>query len=136
MLKDRLLSLDIGEKRIGVAVSDPLGLSAIPLEYIPNDPSANEKLSNYIAEYEIKTIVIGIPLDQMGKEGTSARRIKKVVTNLRLSQEVVFWDERFSSKAAERNLIEMNVSRKNRKSKIDSKAAAFILEGYMMSLSN
>ena len=136
----RILGLDIGLKRIGVAVSDPFGVTATPLEFILNDEKVFEKINDLIKNYKISKIVIGLPLTLKGEEGEQARYTKEFVENLKnhIPQdiEIIFVDERFTSSLAEKTLSQ--TKKKNKKEKIDSLSAVFILQTYLdrLSLSN
>ena len=136
----RILGLDIGLKRIGVAVSDPFGITATPLEFILNDGKVFEKINDLIKIYKISKIVIGLPLTLKGEEGEQARYTKEFVENLKnhIPQdiEIIFVDERFTSSLAEKTLSQ--TKKKNKKEKIDSLSAVFILQTYLdrLSLSN
>jgi putative Holliday junction resolvase len=136
----RILGLDIGLKRIGVAVSDPFGITATPLEFILNDEKVFEKINDLIKNYKISKIVIGLPLTLKGEEGEQARYTKELAENLKnhIPQdiEIIFIDERFTSSLAEKTLSQ--TKKKNKKEKIDSLSAVFILQTYLdrLSLSN
>ena len=130
-MEKRILALDIGEKRIGVAVTDPFNIMAQPLPYILNDDQTKKEIENLIEEKNIKLILIGLPKDQMGKEGKSAQKIKTYCNNLKLNIPITYYDERYSTKAANKHLLTLDIKRKKRKELIDSQAAAFILEGYL-----
>ncbi|ACD66115.1 MAG TPA: Holliday junction resolvase RuvX [Sulfurihydrogenibium sp.] len=133
----RILGLDIGLKRIGVAVSDPFGVTATPLEFILNDEKVFEKINDLIKNYKISKIVIGLPLTLKGEEGEQARYTKEFVENLKnhIPQdiEIIFVDERFTSSLAEKTLLQ--TKKKNKKEKIDSLSAVFILQTYLDRLS-
>lgn len=131
----RILGLDIGDVRIGVAVSDPLGIIAQPHSVVKcsglkNDIAAIAKLA---AETEAVLIVAGLPLNQEGKPGPQAEKVLGFIGQLRnaVNVEIVTQDERFSTAAAQRMLIEANVSRKGRKQVIDKIAAHHILQTYL-----
>ncbi len=129
----RVLGLDIGTKRIGVALSDPFLIIAKPLDFIHNDEKAVEKIKSLIKDYNVSTIVVGLPLTLKGKEGEQAKytyefteKIKESIENIN----IVFIDERFTSSLAEKQLGK----KKNKKEKIDSLSAVFILQTYLDSL--
>jgi putative Holliday junction resolvase len=136
----RILGLDIGLKRIGVAVSDPFGVTATPLDFILNDEKVFEKINGLIKNYKISKIVIGLPLTLKGEEGEQVRYTKEFAENLKnhIPQgiEIIFVDERFTSSLAEKTLSQ--AKKKNKKEKIDSLSAVFILQTYLdrLSLSN
>lgn len=132
----RILALDIGTKRIGVAVSDPLGITAKPLDYIINDEFVFEKIKDLIKKENISTIVIGLPITLKGKEGQQveytknfAEKLKNYIPNIN----VVFIDERFTTSLAEKHLSQTK-KKKNMKEYIDSLSAVFILQTYLDSL--
>ena len=133
----RCLGLDVGTKTIGVAMSDALGLAAHPLLVLPRagtvkDIAAVEAL---VDEHEVEALVVGLPLELSGKIGHRARRVKVLIDALsekfagRLP--VHEWDERFSTSAVERVLIDADMSRAKRKKVIDKQAAAYILQGWL-----
>ena len=131
-----LLGLDYGSKVIGVAVSDP-GLSvASPLTSIERTkfPADTAALAAIVAERNIGGFVVGLPKNMDGSEGPSAQAVRAFVRNLSEKTKlpdlpVVFWDERLSTAAIERFLVEDDMSRKRRDSVVDKMAAAYILQG-------
>ncbi len=134
----RILGLDFGQKTIGVAVSDSLGWTAQGVEIIRRQEENNlknsmERLAQLCKEYGIETIVLGYPKNMNNTMGD--RAIKTEGFKKRLKKElklpVKLWDERLSTVAAERDLLEADVSRKGRKEVIDKMAAVFILQGYL-----
>ena len=136
----RILALDVGQKRIGVAVSDPLGITAqgagvITRKNIEDDINEVKK---YIDEYRAESIVVGMPINMDGTKGESAKKVSEFVETVssRLSIPVVTYDERLSTKESEKFLISSDVSRKKRKSVIDKIAAQLILESYLERLKN
>lgn len=136
--RTRIMSLDIGTKRTGVALSDETRLFASPLITIQESqfkPWLN-KIKELIETHEVSQIVVGLPLNQYGEEGEDALNTRKYIAVLQTGVEtpVVEWDERFSTVQAERTLLEGDVSRKNRKKVIDQVAACIILQSYLDSL--
>ena len=136
----RILGLDVGEKTIGIAVSDPLGWTAQGIKTWRRQGIKNDiqELSNIIADYEIEKIVIGLPLNMNGTEGPSAEKARQMGQTLKEVLpvcEIIFQDERLSTVAAERVLLEGNVSRGKRKKIIDKMAAVYILQGYLDAIS-
>ncbi len=128
----RSLGLDIGEKRIGVALSDPLGIYAFPLETLRGIDS--RRLREYVVEKVregVTTAVVGLPLTMTGREGREAERVRKYAEELRSVEglEVVVWDERLSTVEAEKRLKEVGGWRRGRKA--DAEAAAVILQSYL-----
>lgn len=131
----RIVGLDVGDVRIGVAVSDPLGVIAQARDTIVcQSPEADAAAVRAAVEKaEAVRVVAGLPLDQRGEIGPQARKVLAFVERLRtvLAVEVVTQDERFTTAAAERMLIDANVRRKNRKKVIDKVAAQHILQTYL-----
>lgn len=129
----RIAGLDLGSKTIGIAVSDTgLGL-ANPRPVLKRTKFSKdaEILLSFFEKEDIAVIVIGLPLNMDGSSGPRAQATRAFVRNMGLRTQIpfVFWDERLSTIAAQRSLIEMDVSRKQRAQRIDSAAAAFILQG-------
>ena len=131
----RVLGLDIGERRIGVALSDPEGIIAIALTVIDRKSAdaALKQLIDLTHEHEVERIVIGLPRSLDGSLGKQAQAVQTFAESLVRCTElpVVTWDERLSTVAAERMMIEAGVKRDKRKKRLDSEAAAFILQGYL-----
>lgn len=136
----RILGLDIGDKTVGVAISDPLWLTAQPVETIHYKfkNQVYKRLNDLINEYSITEIVSGLPLNMNGSEGPQAQKTRKFAEDLtaylnkkKKSIPLVFWDERLSTIAAERVLLEADLSRAKRKKVIDKMAASLILQGYL-----
>lgn len=132
----RIMGLDVGERTIGVAVSDPLGLTAQGITTIRRDGDLEkdlEKLQQIIKEWEVTGIVVGLPKNMNGTLGPSAERCQEMAKVLAETTglPVESWDERLSTMAAERTLLEGNVSRRKRKKVIDKMAAVIILQGYL-----
>lgn len=131
----RVMGLDLGRKTIGIAVSDPLRLTAQGVEVWRRRGIAEdlERLARLASEYEVSLIVLGLPLRTDGAAGPEAKYALAFADSLRkrLGIEVVLWDERFTTKEAERALIGAGVGRKRRKGVVDMTAAALILDGYL-----
>ncbi|MDT8901046.1 Holliday junction resolvase RuvX [Anaeroselena agilis] len=132
----RILALDVGERTIGVAVSDELGLTAQGLEVIRRtSPAADfRRLAELVAAYKVDTFLIGLPKNMngtIGPRGESTQRFAAEIAAAFPSCGVKLWDERLSTVAAERSLIEADVSRRRRREVIDKMAAVFILQGYL-----
>ena len=131
----RILGLDIGEKRVGVAISDELGLIAQGIDVIErkNDGKDIDRICKIISEYRVTKIVAGLPKNMNGTLGPSGTAVKNYATKLQNTSciEVDFWDERLTTVAAERTLLEADVSRKKRKKVIDKLAAVLILQSYL-----
>jgi putative holliday junction resolvase len=131
----RILALDLGERRIGIAVSDLLGLTAQGMEVIDKKQTPNwlYRLDTLIQEYEVGRIVIGFPRNMDGSIGSKGEASKKFadVVKERYTLPVELWDERLSTAAAQKSLIKADVSRKKRKQVVDQVAAQWILQGYL-----
>ncbi len=132
----RALALDIGDKTIGVAVSDLLGLTAQGVETIRRTSNKDDlkRLGELVAQFEATTFVIGLPKNMDGTEGTRCELVRKFAAKIATTfpaVKQVFWDERLSTVAATRSLIEADVSRRKRKKVIDKMAAVYILQGYL-----
>jgi putative Holliday junction resolvase len=130
---NRLLGLDIGEKRIGVAISDELGMIASPLVTINATGNVLAEMRTLIAKYDIPRIIVGLPVGLSGREGPQAKKVRAVADALAadLGIDIVYSDERLSSTVAEAALISQGTRRDKRKQHIDSMAAAVILQGYL-----
>jgi putative Holliday junction resolvase len=128
----RRMALDVGERRIGVAISDPLGVNAAPLEVIEGlDPAGLRHYVEEMSRQGVGLVVIGLPLTTRGEEGRQARVTREYARAIEEIEgiEVVLWDERFSTVEAERRLREAGRSLKGRK--VDAEAAAVILQSYL-----
>lgn len=139
----RYLGVDVGTKRVGVAVSDALGTMALPLETVDGTKPklASKHLAEIAREYGVGDVVVGWPIEMSGLEGRAARSVKSFIGHLevaldRMHLEVKIhkWDERLTTHAAQSLLIEADVSRRKRKETVDQIAAAHILQGYLDSL--
>jgi putative holliday junction resolvase len=131
----RLLGLDLGEKTVGLALSDP-GLSvASPITTIRRTKfTADAKeLLRIVAERQVGGLVIGLPLNMDGSEGPRCQSVRQFAVNLTKLQDLptLFWDERLSTVAVERNMVAADMSRAKRAKVIDQAAAAFILQGVL-----
>lgn len=133
MLMERLLGLDIGSKRIGVAVSDEMGMIASPVKTIDAQSDVAAELRVLIATYKATRLIVGLPVGMSGREGPQATDVRKVADKLGrdLDIEIVYSDERLSSAVANQALIGQGKRRDKRKQHIDSMAAAVILQGYL-----
>jgi len=131
----RVLGLDMGSKRIGVAVSDPLGITAQPLTVIKaeNNQEILEELKPIINDQKADEIVLGLPLNMNGTEGPQAKRVIEFCDFLKgkINIPVKLWDERMTTAQVERIMIKADVTRKKRKEKIDKLAAQVILQSYL-----
>ncbi|NMB34931.1 MAG: Holliday junction resolvase RuvX [Firmicutes bacterium] len=131
----RILSLDVGEKKIGVAVSDALGITAQGLGVIERQNRRRDfsRILRYAEEYEAGEIVVGLPRNMDGTIGPQAQGVLDFCKKLAhvAGVPVVTWDERLTTVAANRTLLEADLRRSKRKKVIDKLAAVFILEGYL-----
>jgi len=131
----RILSLDVGGKRIGMAVSDALGLIAQQLETLvrKNEQDDFKRIKDIIKDREIREIVVGFPLNMDGTEGPKAEEINKFIEGLKeqCSIPIKIWDERLTTREADRILRAADVSRKKRKKLDDKLAAQLILQSYL-----
>jgi putative Holliday junction resolvase len=131
----RILALDIGQKRIGVAISDALNMTAQGLETLrrESDESAFNKIRALADEHNISKIVVGIPLNMNGSKGPSAILVEGFIEKMkkRVPVEVETVDERLTTVQGERALLEGDVSRRKRKMSIDRIAAQLILQSYL-----
>ena len=129
----RLIGLDLGEKTIGLALSDTLLSVASPLETLKSGKfSANaDALQRLIKTHGVGGLVVGLPLNMDGSEGPSAQSARAFARNFanRSDVAIVFWDERLSTAAVTRTLLEADSSRKRRAEVVDKMAAAYILQG-------
>ena len=129
----KIMGIDIGEKRIGIAVSDSLGYTAQGVETYKR---TGEGDAAYIAakmkELGASKVVVGLPLNMNGSEGPAAQKVREFADKLQaLGVEVDFQDERLTTVSAERMLIEADVSRKKRRQVVDKLAAVYILRAYL-----
>src|SRR3974377_761408 len=134
----RVLAIDYGSKRMGIAVSDELKLIAQPLEYIPAEPFADflGRLKDLLREKEVELILVGLPRNMDGSYGPAALKVQAFIAALKAAGTVPIktWDERLTSVQANRYLIQGNVRREKRKEKVDKMAAAILLQSYLDSL--
>lgn len=131
----RILGLDHGTRRVGVALSDETHLIAQPLEYIAPEPFADflTRLKEIIREKEIGLIVIGMPRNMDGSYGPAALKVQEFAAALKdaVTVPLKLWDERLTTTQAQKFLIEGGVRRDKRKEKVDKTAAAILLQSYL-----
>ncbi|MDD6037593.1 MAG: Holliday junction resolvase RuvX [bacterium] len=134
----RIMGLDFGSKTVGVAVSDPLKITAQGVEIIrrksPNKLRQTlARIEELVQEYEVEEVVLGYPKNMNGTEGERCERTKEFQEMLerRLNLPVALWDERLTTVAADRVMMEVGIRRENRKEYVDEIAAVFILQGYL-----
>lgn len=137
----RVMGLDYGSKTVGVAISDPLGITAQGIETIERKEENKlrktlARIEELVKEYEVEKIVLGFPKNMNNTIGDRAEKSLelKAMLERRIGIPVIMWDERLTTVEAERTLIESKVRRENRKKYVDKIAAVFILQGYLDSL--
>ncbi|MBL7565124.1 Holliday junction resolvase RuvX [Staphylococcus saccharolyticus] len=141
MLKHKIIGLDVGSKTVGIAISDLMGWTAQGFDTLRINEEQNElgidQLIKIIKDNQVGTVVIGLPKNMnnsIGFRGEASIQYKEKLQEALPHIEVIMWDERLSTMAAERSLLEANVSRQKRKKVIDKMAAVFILQGYLDSI--
>jgi putative Holliday junction resolvase len=131
------MGLDVGSKTIGVAISDELGIAANPVATLSRRGTASDaaQVASLAESREVGDVVVGWPLDLSGQVGHRARRVQVFIDALRVALPAAVglhrWDERFSTVAAERILLEADLSRRKRRQVVDRQAAAYILQGWL-----
>ena len=137
----RVMGLDYGSKTVGVAISDPLGITAQGIETIERKEENKlrktlARIEELVKEYEVEKIILGFPKNMNNTIGERAEKSLelKAMLERRIGIPVIMWDERLTTVEAERTLMESNVRRENRKKYVDKIAAVFILQGYLDSL--
>jgi putative Holliday junction resolvase len=131
----RILAIDHGTKRVGLALSDETGTIAQPLQFLPAEPAALllDRLKEIVAHRKVEQIVVGIPRNMNGTYGPAAEKAREFVAALRqvLTAPVATWDERLTTVQAHRALIETGMRREKRKERVDQTAAAILLQSYL-----
>lgn len=142
-MKKRIMGLDYGDKTVGVAISDPLGITAQGREIVRRErPDKLRKtcarIEELIQEFEVEKIVLGLPKNMDGSEGIRVEKTKafKEMLERRTGLEVILWDERLTTVAADRYMDEAGIKGDKRKEIVDEIAAVFILQGYLDSIGN
>lgn len=134
-LTGRTLALDLGDRRIGLALSDPTGLAARPLMTLTRTTRGDDMdaILGIIRRHDVKRIVVGMPLNMDGRRGPRARLTEAFIDRLRgaTGLPVIAWDERLTTVQAERILLEGDVSRARRRKVIDQVAAVIVLQAYL-----
>ena len=132
-MHNRLLGIDYGDVRIGIAVSDPLGLTAQPVGTITNSATAIQEIIEIIVQKKVTKCIVGLPKNQHGDDSIKAASVRDFAEKLKnaFNIEIEFVDERYSTIAVTRTLNDMNIKGKKRKSVIDTQAAMFILQGVL-----
>jgi len=136
-----MLGIDYGSERVGLSLSDPLGIIAQPIEALKNDSSLFSHLEQISARENVKLIVVGMPFNLKGQSAQKAGEVQKFIELLKakLSIEIVTWDERFTTTIAHQTMLTMGTKKKERQKKdgrIDSMAAAIILQGFLDNSNN
>jgi putative Holliday junction resolvase len=139
MTGQRILGLDVGDRTVGVAASDLLLMTAQGVETIRRETLEKDlaRLGELMREYDAVRLVVGLPRNMNGTEGDRCEIVRAFAEEIKKAlpeADIVFWDERLSTVAAAKSLIQADVSRKKRKKVIDKMAAVFILQGYLDSL--
>jgi putative Holliday junction resolvase len=132
----RILGLDLGDKKIGLALSDPMGWTAQGLEVIKSKGSIDAdiaKIKEFVERYEVEKVIVGLPLNMDGSSGPRAEKARAFAERMgkRLNVAVEMTDERLTTVAAEKLLIEADMSRSKRRKVIDKMAAVLILQSYL-----
>ncbi len=128
----KVLAIDYGTTRVGLAISDPLGIVATPLMTLPAE-TALEKIQKIIVQERVTKVVLGYPKKMDGTIGPAAQAVEAFRDKLKALTEapITLWDERLTTAEATKRLIEADVSRAKRKTVVDQTAAVFILQGYL-----
>ncbi len=136
----RYIGLDVGDRTIGVAVSDPLGYTAQGITTVRRKSLEKdfENLREIFTNYEISEIIVGLPKNMNGTIGPQAEKAMEFgrVLEEEFGHKVIFWDERLTTMAAHRVMLEADMSRKKRKGLVDKIAATYILQGYLDKISS
>jgi len=131
--RERILALDVGGKRIGVAIADETGTIATPLGYVRRGPGDLGELRRLVERWHATRLVVGLPTGLSGREGPQAAAVRAFAEEVAaaLGLPLDYWDERLTTAIAERALSEAGTKRGKRKEQIDAVAAAIILQGYL-----
>ena len=130
---NRIMALDIGDKRIGVAFSDPFGIFVSKKELIlrKDDKKALDEIENYCKSYNVQRIVVGVPYNMDGSFGFQAQKNVDFIAPLKEKYEIVYWDERLTSFEAEEHLKQQKKEYTKNKGLVDMESACIILEDYL-----
>ena len=141
MLSHKILGLDVGSRTVGIAISDLMGWTAQGLDTLrineENEEFGIDRLVSIIKDNNVGSVVRGLPKNMnnsIGFRGEASLKYKELLQEALPNIEIIMWDERLSTMAAERSLLEADVSRQKRKKVIDKMAAVFILQGYLDSI--
>ena len=136
----RILGLDVGQKTIGIAISNSALTLATPIKTIRRERLSGDarELKQIASERHVGSLVIGLPINMDGSEGARCQSVRQFVQNIEdiLKLPIIFWDERLSTVAVEKNMISLDVTRLRRKKLLDQEAASFILQGALDYLKN
>lgn len=137
--KKRILGIDVGSVRVGLALSDELLMTAQPLDVLPRQPQKklDQRLKEIVEKNDVGTIVVGLPLNLKGEDTPStadARKFAERLKNRLPNVKIVLWDERMTTSASESVLINAGVRREKRRKVVDKIAAAILLDSYLQSL--
>jgi putative holliday junction resolvase len=131
----RILAIDYGTVRMGLAISDDLGMIAQPLDFIPAEPLDEfiTKLKTILTEKQVGEILVGMPRNMDGTYGPSAERVRAFIATLKetIATPIRTWDERLTSAQANRLLIQADMRRDKRKQRVDGAAAAILLQSFL-----
>ncbi|WP_297631850.1 Holliday junction resolvase RuvX [uncultured Clostridium sp.] len=131
----RILGLDVGQKTVGVAISDPLGFTAQGITTIRRVKKSQDilEVKKFCDEYKVEKIVIGLPKNMDGSIGFAGEKIQEFAKLIEEATdlEIIYWDERLTTVAAHRAMLEADLSRSKRKKIVDKVAATYILQGYL-----
>jgi putative Holliday junction resolvase len=129
----RLLGLDIGGKRIGVAISDEMGLIASPSAMVLRGDASGREIREHASRLGAVRLIVGMPVGLSGREGAQAKDVRDFVDSIaaEIGLPVEYWDERLTTSIAEKSLIASGSRREKRKQQVDAVAAAVILQGYL-----
>ena len=129
----RIMGIDYGSRRVGVALSDRLGIAAHPFDVLEAGPGLGRRLAHLVGSEDVAKVVVGLPVSLDGTEQAAARRTRRFVDRLRplVGVEVVLYDERLTTRIAEGVLVAAGTSRAKRSRRVDKVAAAVMLQGYL-----
>jgi putative Holliday junction resolvase len=134
----RILGLDVGDRTIGVAVSDPLGFTAQGITTVRRKNQENdiEEIKKICESYDVELIISGLPKNMNGTLGPQSRKVEEFCSEIRkkIDIPIKMWDERLTTAAANRAMLAADLSRKKRKNIVDKVAATYILQGYLDSI--
>jgi putative Holliday junction resolvase len=141
MQQSRTMGIDYGRQRIGLSLSDPLGIIATPFETLKNNERLWEHLREIVARESVTLCIVGMPITLGGEKRAKAIEVEAFIVRLKeeTGLEALAWDERFTTTIAQNTLIGMNTKKRGRDAKngtLDSMAAAIILQGYLDSKKN